>query len=49
MKAYWCIPPKQDADFVAHMEDVIDVYERPYCQELPVVCIARSLCVLGRI
>lgn len=39
MKAYWCIPPKQDADFVAHMEDVIDVYERPYCQELPVVCL----------
>jgi hypothetical protein len=26
----WCIPPKEDARFVAHMEDVLEVYERPY-------------------
>ena len=39
MKTYWCIPPKQDADFIAHMEDVIDVYERPYCKEFPVICL----------
>lgn len=32
------IPPAQNADFVAHMEDVLDVYERPYDCRFPVVC-----------
>ena len=35
---YWCLPSKADADFVAHMEDVLDVYERPYDPSRPVVC-----------
>lgn len=30
MNDYWCIPSKEDADFVACMEDVLDVYELPY-------------------
>lgn len=34
----WCIPPKQNADFVAHMEDVLEVYSRPYDPQHPVVC-----------
>ena len=34
----WCIPPEQNADFVAKMEDVLEVYQRPYNEELPVVC-----------
>ena len=34
----WCIPAKQNASFVAHMEDVIAVYERPYNEKYPVVC-----------
>ena len=34
----WCIPPKQSADFVAHMEDVLEVYSRPYDEKCPVVC-----------
>ncbi|RME36217.1 MAG: IS630 family transposase [Planctomycetota bacterium] len=34
----WCIPPKQDAAFVAHMEDVLEVYHRPYDARRPVVC-----------
>lgn len=34
----WCIPPEQDAAFVAAMEDVLDVYERPYDPARPVVC-----------
>lgn len=34
----WCIPPKQNAEFVAHMEDVIAVYQRPYNEKYPVVC-----------
>ncbi len=27
MNDYWCIPSKEDADFVACMEDVVDVHE----------------------
>lgn len=38
MNEYWCIPPKENADFVAHMEDVLDLYEMPYDPELPVIC-----------
>ena len=38
MKAYWCIPPKQNAAFVAAMEDVLEVYARPYDPAKPVVC-----------
>jgi hypothetical protein len=34
----WCIPPKQSAEFVYHMEDVLDVYTRPYDPKRPVVC-----------
>lgn len=34
----WCIPPKQNAEFVARMEDVLEVYERPYNPDYPVVC-----------
>jgi hypothetical protein len=32
------IPPKQNAAFVANMEDVLKVYERPYNEQFPVVC-----------
>ena len=38
MNDYWCIPSKEDADFVACMEDVLDVYELPYNPARPVVC-----------
>lgn len=34
----WCIPPKQDAAFVAAMEQVLAVYHRPYDPRFPVVC-----------
>lgn len=34
----WCIGPEQDAAFVAHMEDVLEVYQRPYDPENPMVC-----------
>lgn len=34
----WCIPPKQSAEFVYHMEDVLDVYQRPPNPKRPVVC-----------
>jgi len=35
---YWVIPPEADAEFVAHMEDVLDVYSRPYNPQVPVLC-----------
>jgi hypothetical protein len=35
----WCIPPKQSAEFVFHMEDVLEVYRRPYDPKRPVLCI----------
>ena len=31
------IPPKQNAAFVAAMEDILDVYQRPYDAKRPVV------------
>lgn len=34
----WCIPPDQDAAFVACMEQVLQVYARPYDPCCPVVC-----------
>jgi hypothetical protein len=34
----WCIP-EASAEFVAKMEDILDVYERPYDENRPVVCI----------
>lgn len=36
---YWCIPPKENAEFVACMEDVLCVYERPYDPDRPMVCL----------
>jgi len=32
------IPPKHNAEFVANMEDVLDLYERAYDVDYPVVC-----------
>lgn len=40
---YWCIPSKDDAEFIACMEDVLDVYELPYNSERPVVCMDEKL------
>lgn len=34
----WCIPPEQDAAFVCQMEQVLEVYQRPYDPLRPVVC-----------
>ena len=35
---YWVIPPKADAEFAASMEEVLDVYARPYDARYPVLC-----------
>ena len=35
----WCIPPQEDARFVAAMEDVLEVYERPFDEQRPGGCL----------
>jgi transposase len=35
----FCIPPEENAAFVCAMEDVLDVYQRPYDPERPQVCL----------
>ena len=35
---YWVIPPEANAEFVAHMEHVLDTYAQPYDPACPVVC-----------
>jgi len=35
----WCLAPTADPDFVWHMEDVLDVYQRPYDPVRPVICL----------
>jgi hypothetical protein len=34
----WVIPPGENAEFVYRMEDVLDVYHRPYDPARPLVC-----------
>ena len=38
----WIIPPKQNSQFVAQMEQVLDIYKRPYNADFPVVCMDES-------
>lgn len=38
MNEYWCIPQKENPDFIARMEDILEVYEKPYDPEIPVIC-----------
>jgi len=35
----FCIPPQENAPFVQAMEDVLDVYHRPYDRTRPQVCL----------
>ncbi len=42
MSQSWIIPPEASAEFVCHMEDVLDVYKRPYNRKYPVVCFDES-------
>lgn len=38
MKEEYCIPPQASAAFVCNMEDVLEVYTRPYDPNRPQVC-----------
>src|SRR5262247_356628 len=35
---YWVIPPEADAECVAHMEEVLATYAKPYNPHVPVLC-----------
>ncbi len=37
------IPPEANADFVCAMEDVLEVYQRPYDPQRPVVCVDEAM------
>lgn len=38
LKKYWCIPPEKNGEFVARMEDVLDLYQEPHDFDYPVIC-----------
>ena len=37
--AYWCIPKENDEYFVANMEDILTIYEKPLDPMIPVCCL----------
>ncbi len=39
LKDCWCIPPNGNAEFVCAMEDVLEVYHRPYKDNEVLVCL----------
>jgi len=39
LRQQWVIPPQANAAFVCAMEDVLDVYARPYDPLRPQVCL----------
>jgi len=43
----WCVA-KLDPEYIARMEDVLELYERPLCSSEPVVCIDEKPVVLHR-
>ena len=48
----WCIPPEHNAAFVCALENVLEVYHRPYDPDVPVVCmdeLSKQLVGEGRI
>jgi len=50
LKGQWSIPPKHNAEFVWRMEDVLEVYTRPYDARFPQVCLdEKSKQLLGDI
>jgi hypothetical protein len=42
LKECWVIAPEANAEFVAAMEEVLEVYQRPYDPNYPVVCFDES-------
>jgi transposase len=38
LSKYYCIPKENDSHFVAHMEDVLGIYQKPHNPRIPVIC-----------
>ena len=38
LRQQYVIPPQQNGEFVANMEDILDLYHRPYDPKRPLVC-----------
>lgn len=38
LSKYWCIQKQNNASFVADMEDVPGIYQRPYRNDISVIC-----------
>ena len=45
---YWVIPPESDAQFVASMEEVLDIYAMPYDLDCSDVYMGEQPVQLGR-
>ena len=37
LKVQWCLPPEANAEFVCWMENVLEVYQRPYDDTHPLI------------
>lgn len=46
--AYWVIPPEANAEFVAHMEEVLETYAKAYDSAHPVLCMDEQPAQLTR-
>ena len=38
LRKCWVIPPEQSGEFVAHLEEVLELYHLPYTPDIPLVC-----------
>jgi hypothetical protein len=48
IKKQWCIPPKQNGEFAAKMEDILEVYALAYDEQTPLICMdERPVQLLG--
>jgi hypothetical protein len=43
LKKQWCIPAQYNGEFVARMEDILEVYALPYDENIPMVCMDEQL------
>ena len=41
-KKEWCIPPEKNAEFVCSMENVLEIYKKPYDETQTKVCMDES-------
>jgi len=46
LKKQWCIPAKYSGEFVARMEDILEVYALPYDEAIPLICMDEQPCQL---